>query len=132
MKLQKAFTLVETILACVILCASILAIGAVSTRSLSSLKLNRHYETAATLAEKQLIMIDYIGVEECINSNMTEGDFELTEPPYHWQLSVEKIDIGNLYEVKVTITWTEQNLHYDVSVSTRLNGTGNLSEITEL
>ena len=63
---RRGFTLVETILASVILCASILALGAISTRALSSAKLNRQYETAAALAEKQLVMISYIGIDNFI------------------------------------------------------------------
>ena len=60
---DKGFTLVETILASVILCGAVLAVGAISTRSLGGAKLNRQYEVAAALVDRQLCLIDYIGVD---------------------------------------------------------------------
>ena len=63
---RSGFTLVETILASVILCASILALGAISTRSLGAAKLNRQYEVAMALVDRQLTWIDYIGIEDFI------------------------------------------------------------------
>ncbi len=125
---DKGFTLVETILASVILCASILALGAISTRSLSGTKLNRQYETAVGLAERQLVMIDYIGVEDFIESGRTEGDFDNYEPVYHWQVSTQSIGIDNLYQVKVIVSWIGGTLKYNVTVDTRLNGIGRLIE----
>ena len=125
---NKGFTLIETILACVILCASVLVLGAISTRSVSGVRLNRQYEAAAALAEKQLILIDYIGIDDFIKAGRLEGDFEQLEPAYHWQVSTQLCGIGGLYEVKVTVNWMERNRSYDVSVSTRFNGTGAFGE----
>ena len=125
---KKGFTLIETILACVILCASVLTLGAISTRSLSGIRLNRQYETAVALAERQLVLIDYTGIEYFIRLGHMEGDFSNLEMIYHWLVSTTKIGIGNLYEVKITVSWAERNRNYDVSVCTRLNGTGALVE----
>ena len=125
---NKGFTLIETILACVILCASVLTLGAISTRSLITVRLNRQYETAAALAERQLILIDYIGIQDFIMMGQLEGDFEQLELSYHWQVSTRQIDIDNLYEVQITVDWTERNHNYDVSVCTRLNGTKALED----
>jgi len=120
---KKGFTLIETILACVILCASVLILGAIGTRSLSAVMLNRQYETAAALAEKQLVLIDYIGIDDFIMAGRMEGDVENLEPAYHWQVSAKRVGIDNLYEVKITVNWMERNHNYDVSICTRLNGT---------
>ena len=121
---NRGFTLIETILACVILCASILALGAISTRSLSGIRLNRQYEKAAALVEKQLVMIDYVGIEDFMRLSQMEGNFEQFEPTYHWRAWANHIGVDNLYDVKVTVTWTEKNKNYDVSVCSRFNGTG--------
>lgn len=50
--------------------------GAISTRSLSQAKLNRQFETAIACAEKQLAMVDYIGIDDFINSCEMQGDTE--------------------------------------------------------
>ena len=129
---KKGFTLIETILACVILCASVLVLGAISTRSLSGLMLNRQYETATALAEKQLVLIDYVGIEDFIRSGRFEGDLEHLGLVYRWLVSTKRVGIDNLYEVKVNVNWMERNRNYDVSVCTRLNGTGALDETAGL
>ena len=123
-KNRRGFTLVETILASIILCGAVLALGAISTRSLSQTRLNRQYEVAGMLADRQLTMIDYVGIDDCIESDQTEGVFEEFEPGYHWQVVTEYQEIDNLYQVNVTVSWIERNRPYSVSVDTMLNGTG--------
>ena len=120
----RGFTLIETILAAVILCAGVLALGAISTRSLTATRLNRQFETAASLAQKHLVLIDYIGIEDFIESGKTEGSFDNYQPPYYWQVTTKSLDINNLYHVKLTISWVERNRPYEISIDTRLNGTG--------
>ena len=129
LKWRQGFTLVETILASAILCGAVLAVGAISTRSLSSTRLNRHYERATALAEKQFRFIDYIGVEDFIQAGTMEGVFEEFEPQYLWEVKTESLDIDNLYMVTVTVSWLEHNRRYSVSADTRLNGVGNIIEL---
>ena len=128
---KTGFTLVETLLASAILCGAVLAVGAVSTRTLSSTRVNRHYEKATALAEKQFCQIDYIGVEDFINAGVTEGIFEEFEPAYKWEVQTKDMDSDNLYEVTVTVSWFEYNRKYSVSVDTRLNGVGKLIELDQ-
>ena len=128
---KSGFTLVETILASIILCAAVLALGAISTRSLGLTRLNRQYEVASTLVDRQLSLIDYIGVDNFIEFGQTEGEFDQYEPVYNWEVVTESIGIDNLYVVNITISWIERNRQYSVSVDTRLNGTGIAFETEE-
>lgn len=128
LKLKTGFTLVETILASAILCGAVLAVGAVSTRSLSSTRLNRRYEQATGLVEKQFRLIDYIGIEDFIQAGTMEGAFEDIEPQYIWEVETDSLELDNLYMVTVTVSWLEHNRRYSVSADTRLNGLGNLIE----
>jgi len=123
---KKGFTLVETILSTVILCGAVLALGGISTRCLSGTRLNRQYERAAALADRQLAMIDYTGVEEFIELGRTEGQFEGYKPVYYWKVVTESQDIDNLYLVTVTVSWFERNRQHSVSLDTMLNGKGML------
>ena len=91
--------------------------------------MNRHYERAATLAEKQLRIIDYIGVEDFIRTGIMQGMIEEFDPPYLWEVETELMDIDNLYMVTVTVSWVEYNRRYSVSVDTRINGVGNIVEL---
>jgi len=70
------FTLVETITASVILCGAVLAVGAISTRSLGETRLNRQYEVAAALADRQRNRPYSISVNTMLNGT---GMFVETE-----------------------------------------------------
>jgi len=131
-KIRSGFTLVEMIAASSILCAAVLTLGAIGTRSLSETKLNRHYELAAALADRQLTIIDYIGIENFIDLGQTEGVFEELEPSYHWQVFAEPLETDNLYLVNITVNWLERNRLHSISVDTMLNGTGGLVETGEI
>lgn len=123
-KNRTGFTLVETIAASVILCIAVLALGAVGSRSLSSMRLNRQYEVAASLADKQLTYIDYIGVEDFIETGEMEGQFKGFEQTYYWGAATAYEGTDNLYEVTVTVSWFSAPRLRSVSVDTMLNGTG--------
>ena len=121
-KNRGGFTLVETILAAVILCAAALSLGAISGKSLSSTMLNRQYETAATLADRQLALIDYVGVEEFIDAGITDGQFEHFKPTYNWQVQTEYLEIDNLYQIELTVSWSQFSRPHSITVATRMNG----------
>jgi len=119
---KKGFTLVETITASSILSGAVLILVAITTRSLTATRLNRQYEIAASIAEKQLSLLDYIGIDEFIELGQAEGVVEDFEPGYHWEIVTEYLGIDSLYQVTITVTWLERNRPYSVSVQTRLNG----------
>ncbi|NQT03238.1 MAG: prepilin-type N-terminal cleavage/methylation domain-containing protein, partial [Planctomycetes bacterium] len=74
-KNKKAFSLIETLVASAILSGAVLTLGAISTMSLSGTRLNRRYEVAASLLDKQLNLIDYVGIDEFIELGQMEGYF---------------------------------------------------------
>jgi len=119
---NKGFNLVETIVASVILSGAVLTVGAISTRSLIGTKLNRQYEVAASLIDKQLTLIDFIGIDEFIELGQMEGYFEEPEPGYNWEIVTEYQDIDSLYLVTITVSWVERNRPYSISVDTMLDG----------
>lgn len=127
-KNEGGFTLVEVIAASFLLCFAVMMLAAGSIRSLSDTKLNRQYEVAASLIEKQLSLIDYVGIEQFIERGLMEGEFEEYEPVYHWQVITEPRDIDYLYRVRITVSWVERRRPYSVSVDTMLNGRGMLVE----
>lgn len=119
---KRGFTLVETIAASTILCGAVLMVGAISTRSLSRTRLNRQYEVAVSLIDKQLSLIDYAGIDEFIELGRLEGEFEDFEPGYHWEVVTQYQNIDSLYLVNITVSWVERNRLRSVSVDTMLDG----------
>lgn len=119
---KRGFTLVETVTASAILCGAVLTLVAITSRSLTGTRLNRQYEIAASIIERQLSLLDYVGIEEFIELGRADGVVEDFEPGYHWEVSTEYLGIDSLYLVTITVTWIERNRPYSVSVQTRLNG----------
>ncbi len=121
-KRKRGFTLVETIVASTILCGAVLTIGAICSRSLTGTRLNRRYETALTLIDRQLSLIDYVGIDEFIAIGQTEGSFENYAPGYSWRVLTQYEDIDSLYLVTITVSWLEHNRPYSVTLETMLDG----------
>jgi prepilin-type N-terminal cleavage/methylation domain-containing protein len=121
-KNKRGFSLIETLVASAILSGAVITIGAISTMSVSGTRLNRRYEMAASLLDKQLNMIDYIGIDEFIDIGQMEGDFEGFEPAYQWEVVTEYQDIDSLYLVTITVSWVDGNRPYSISADTMLDG----------
>lgn len=119
---KKGFSLIETLVASAILSGAVLTIGAISTMSLSGTRVNRRYETALSLIDKQLSLIDYVGIDEFVELGQMEGDFEEVEPGYHWEVTTEYQEIDSLYLVTITVSWVDGRRPYSLSVDTMLNG----------
>jgi prepilin-type N-terminal cleavage/methylation domain-containing protein len=121
-KRKRGFTLVETIVASTILCGAVLTIGAICSRSLTGTRLNRKYETALTLIDRQLSLIDYVGIDEFIAIGQMEGNFEDYTPGYTWRVITQYEDIDSLYLITITVSWLEHNRTHRVTVETMLDG----------
>lgn len=121
-KRYAGFNLVEALLASMILSGAVLTLGAISTRSLLGTRLNRHHETAASVIERQLVLIDHAGIDEFLESGQTEGFVEELEPGYRWEVTTEYEGTDNLYLVTVKVTWMEGRRRKSLTVQTMLNG----------
>jgi Tfp pilus assembly protein PilV len=118
----KGFNLVETMVASIILSSAVLTVAAVSTKALTGTRLNRQYETAVALIDRQLTLMDYIGIDAFVESGQTEGVFQEVEPGYHWEITTEYQGIDSLYLVNITVTWMDRNRPYKVVMQTMLDG----------
>jgi len=118
----KGFTLVEVIASSIILCGAVMIIGAIGTQALTGTHLNRRYEMAASLADKQLSLIDYIGIDSIVEMGQMDGEYEDSNYTYNWRIDTEYQEIDGLYLVTLTVSWIDRNRPYSISVDTMLNG----------
>jgi len=118
----RGFNLVETMVASVILSSAVLTVAAISSKALTGTRLNRQYEAAASLIDKQLALVDYIGIDAFVESGQTEGVFEEVEPGYHWEITTEYQGIDSLYLVTITVTWMDRNRPYKMVAQTMFDG----------
>ena len=118
----KGFTLVEVVASSIILCGAVMIVGAIGTQALTGTHLNRRYEMAASLVDKQLSLIDYIGIDSIVEMGQSEGDNEDSGYTYNWKIDTEYQEIDSLYLVTLTVSWVDRNRPYSISVDTMLNG----------
>ncbi len=119
---NRGFSLVETLVASAILSGAVLTVAAISTNALTMARLNRQYEVAAAVADRQLRMIDYIGIDDFIEMGQTEGVVEDYEPSYRWEVAYEYQEIDSLYLVSITVRWVEMNRPRQLVVQTMFDG----------
>ncbi len=122
-KNDRGFSLIEVVIATVLLSAVVIVVCTLSTRSLTAVRSNREYEFAWELLDKQLTMIEAGGVENFIEAGEFSGDFEVedsAEGDHFWHVQITEKEPDNLYRVDVTVSWA----HGSVSAATALNGKG--------
>lgn len=118
----KGFTLVEVVASSIILCGAVMIVGAIGTQALTGTHINRRYEMAASLVDKQLSLIDYIGIDSIVEMGQAEGEYEDSNYTYNWRIDTEYQEIDSLYLVTLTVSWVDRNRPYSISVDTMLNG----------
>lgn len=124
---RHGLSLVEVLAAGVILSGTVVTIGALSSKSLLSTGQHQAYEKAASLIDRQLTLIDVIGMDAFLDKGVTEGEFGDVAPGYAWQVTSTYLEVDNLYKVTMTVFWSEYGRPRSLSVSTRLNGISSLT-----
>lgn len=125
-KNNKGFSLIEMIVASIVLSLAVVSICAVSTKSMTSVRSNRDYEVAWDLLDRQLTIIEYTGIEEFINEGQMTGQFGEGEGEgtHYWSAKCAEGEYDYLYNLELSISWGADNAMRSISVSTMLNGTG--------
>ena len=100
------FTLVETLVAGVVLAISVLALGTTISLATRSLARARDYQQAAELLDRTLTKIDIIGPYRLSYEGPLEDSFPVPHERFSWKAEIESRSEGNLYEVTVHIFWT--------------------------
>jgi hypothetical protein len=119
---KKSFTLVETIAAALLLSLSVVVLTGICVRSLQTAYSIMIDEQAWDLADRQLTMVDYIGVRKYILNGPTEGTFKGDGVVFDWTLKISETTQDSLYDVIVTVGWVEQQKYKRIQTQTRLSG----------
>ena len=119
---RDGFSLIEVIIAAVILSFAVMVLCGICTRSLISVRTNRDYEQGWELLDRQLEAITYIGIDDFLEEGQTDGDFESIDLTYHWNVETKLTDTEKLYEVNITVSWKRANKERAISAKTMLLG----------
>ena len=118
----RGFTLIEVLVAGVILALSAVALGMTVSNCMRSLTLARDYQRAAELLDKTFTKIDLIGPALLLYEGPTQGLFEKPHDRFAWQAQIDSRLEANLYEVTVRILWqTPSGKPRSIEAQTLLN-----------
>lgn len=136
-KRQNGFTLVEALVASVILGGAVMTLAGLSSRCLSRTRFNQEYEQAWQVLDRQLTLIDMMGIDEFVNEGITEGEIpgldREVQPRYRWQAEIQSEPDDYLYRVTMRVEWRLDNTWHTISACAMFDGqgSGNLPEETQ-
>lgn len=119
---RPAFTLIEALAACMILAASLVALIGLNTRAVRSLVWVGQYDAAWQVLDRQLTLIDRMGIDAFMEQGVTAGQTEQDGAVYHWSVATQTESIDALVTVEVTVSWQTMNRRHSVAAQTRFNG----------
>lgn len=119
----SGFTLLELMVAAVILAFGIVGVLRAISAGLLSARDASDYTTAAMLAQAQLEQLRWDDTLQ--NTGTSEGDFGDLYPDYSWQASLESVDLpdiddSDLVHVVLTVTWKRGTREHHLSLETCL------------
>ena len=116
------FTLLEALVASVMLAGAVVTLCGINTRCLSQTRLNRAYDEAWHILDRQMTLIEYSGIDAFIDEDVAGGEIEQFGRTYNWQAAVSTLEIGNLYRVTLAVSWEFGSRTYSVQATTEFNG----------
>ena len=116
---QSGFTLVEMIVATVLLAVGVVAtLGAIHAAAQTTQAADGA-QMSALLAQKQLTQLEL--QPDQLTGGDQQGEFGDEYPGYKWQQSVEATDYANLFKVTLTVSWGSGNDQHKREFITYLN-----------
>lgn len=115
-KSDKAFTLVEALIAAAILSTAVIFVFKSFTTVLSSVKFSQNLNLACFLAEEKMWEIE--NSQSYINSGMETGQGvkKIQEKDFKWRYALDKLDGSDLVEMDCVISWQENGREKEYSL----------------
>jgi|GEM_PF-816322 len=119
---NKGFSLIEVLVAAGLLATATVTICALGAKSLSSLRIHQEYEKAWDMLDRQMVLLDQIGIQSLISSPNLSGviNDQHTGMQWRWQAVLEPMNIEQLYGLTMTLEWVSENRVRRIQCDTRL------------
>lgn len=103
---KQGFTLLEVIVAMVVVVVGLILISQAFSIGLRAVRVSDKATIARFLAEQKIAELE---TQAFSTLQSTNGDFGTNYPGFTWQEEVTSTDLDNLKQVTLTISWTEDN-----------------------
>ncbi|KPK76579.1 MAG: hypothetical protein AMJ79_06155 [Phycisphaerae bacterium SM23_30] len=114
--------MIEALVATIILAGGITAITGLSSRCLVRTRLNQQYDRAWQLLDRQLTLIDAMGINQFLEQRTSLGEIEDGDITFQWEVGVASQEIDQLYLVTMSIRWFRGRQWHTITAATCLNG----------
>jgi type II secretory pathway pseudopilin PulG len=119
---HQGFSLIETLVAAGLLATATVTVCTLGAKSLSSLRVHQEYEKAWDILDRQMVLIEQIGVQTLVNNPNASGviNDQQSGQQWRWQAEVEPLEIENLYSLSMTLEWVSDYTTRRIQCDTRL------------
>lgn len=118
---RGGFTLIEALVAGVILAVVGVAVSLGLSQSTHSLRTSREYRRAAQVLDGLMTKIDLIGPARMLEAGMaTEGRCAAPNDDCRWAVEIESLAEPDLYELTLRLTWPTPGGERSAKLATRL------------
>lgn len=131
---SKGFSIIEMVASSTLLSLAVVSLCSIGMRSMTGVKANREYEQAWQILDRQLTMIDYIGIGPFVELGQTDGqigDEGEETSVYDWNVMVEEGEYTGLYNVGIVISWGPDKKRRSISAATMLYDESALEALEE-
>src|SRR5689334_3095517 len=118
---RTGFTLIEVLVAGIILALAIGVMGTAVSRSYAALSDARDERRVSTLLDELMTKVDLIGPARISSEGPHSGNFDGADERFSWTIDVETRPIGHLYQVTATVKWTKGQQQMSRQAQTFLN-----------
>ncbi|MCP4708800.1 MAG: hypothetical protein GY869_09260 [Planctomycetes bacterium] len=105
-------------MATVILAGGVVSVSALNSRCLKRTLLNQQMDRAWQLMDRQMTLIDAMGIETFVEQRITQGDMDDGNLIYTWEVAIGTHEIEGLYPVTMTVRWIRGNQPKMITSST--------------
>jgi general secretion pathway protein I len=103
MKRRRGFTLIEMIVATMLLALAVVGALVAYNSATQSASHSERLHTVSLLAQRRLTELEL--QSDSLTGGEQQGDFAPEYPEYRWQQVVEPTEYQNLYRVALTVRW---------------------------
>ena len=114
------FTILEGLLAGVILAVSAVAIAHGMNQSMEAARLAREHDEAAMLLDQVFTRIYTIGPDRLLSVGPREGRFPEPYENYRWEVTIQTTELPDLYRLGVRLSWPTPRGTRHVEADTQL------------
>jgi len=127
---HTGFTLIEVLVAGMILAISAAVMGTALSHAYASLSEARDERRAAILLDDLLTKIDMVGPARIADQGPRQGNFDGSDARFSWSVDIKSRPQGHLYDITATLSWASGKQNKSVQAHTYLNDAPNSRDAT--